>query len=236
MTVHPEKSVMQGSAALSIVPLVLAVIIAVSQPIHAMTINLNVDQSQVTPGGALNNDVWFSPWYDLNPAITLNGQDSLTLDFIFNGPGRVTGDDGYVNDNESIKIEVDGNPGAFPFPNNIVAYEYYFTGIQGTAPSIGTQSNPITNSSPSEQPVGINAETGDLTLDRSLPLVNGSFSFSDVHAKITPTSIVNPWTITRIRVGFDADDITVTSSVPVPTSLLMIVSGLAGLVGLRRRK
>lgn len=182
-----------------------------------------INGGQITDNTLPFNDVWLLPLTPLTPPPVLNGQDRLIIDFRFIG-GRIRGDDGSVNGDESIHFGFRGAGGPFPFPNNQLQYKMWFTGLSGTEPEIGTPANPIT---------GQCAMNASFDFTRDLDIINGGvFSFADIHLEVVPTSILSPWTIESVYVGFDAD--TVTFTVPSPAGVLAF-AGLLLMVPRRRR-
>ena len=117
---------------------------------------------------------------------------------------RVIGNDGPVNNKESIQIEIESESGlSDTIEENKVKYKFWFTDVTGKLLT-GTQAKPLAG----EHTLG--TLTGTIHLEHELDLVDsGSFSFSHMHLELTYTG-KNVWNFHKIQVKIGADNIKVT--------------------------
>lgn len=204
----------------------LVIAAAVASPVKAIPVNITLEQEQIENSGfPWYYDTWFSGWEDIVPDEVLQPEvHTLKLDFNFDK--YLKSNDELINSNESIKFKIDGSGiAAFMSPYNKLEYEYWFTGIKGKGgpPSLGTEANPITGDT------NISAN-GNVDYSIDLDLVDGKFFFSGIHLEIIPF-ISQDWTIDKVQVGYDADEVTI---VPEPATMMLLAVGSLALMYRRK--
>lgn len=204
---------------------VLAASGIVAQPAYGATVtknnNLTLADSQISHN-TFSNDVWNSGLIDVG-LVTLMTNDSLQLNITFDK--KLELDDGFFNGNESIHIDVQGVGGVGGAPNNKADFTFEFTGVDGNI-----LVNPVTGTA------GQVALNGNVNHDQDVDLINGGkMTFTDVHLKLTNKN-PNNWSIGKVGVGVDADDVNVrnVNPVPVPPALPLLGGALTALGLLRR--
>ena len=189
---------------------------AVFAPAQSKTVVNNfaitVDSSQFEDN-TFSNDVWRSPTFEVPNAGVLKPGEVYQANFTLDTPIKL--DDGFFNGDESIKFLLKGAfAGSFD-------YEFLFTDVNGGPPLV----NPIKGN--------VIRNDRDVNIDRDIDLIDGgSFTFKDIHLKLT--GVQGIYSFTEISVGVDADDV---EPVPEPLTILGSVAALGfGAYAERKRK
>ena len=191
-------------------------------PVYADTITaeilLNSKRSQVTTGLGALNDEWISDSAELIDSETrrsplLHPDDTLVINVTLDD--AVTIDDGFFNGDESIYLQITSEGGfGGGLDNNAIDFSYAFAGtpVGGTVPATTTGN------------ADLNPSIGKLEMHLAQDLIKGgSATFSGLIITLHNVHSLNTWEPFAIKVGVDADSV----SVPESHSVVLMLIGLS---------
>lgn len=204
-----------------------------AQPTYTFTVSLT--PGQVTEDGGY--DTWLTPWQTVGYTLPPGGK--VKFDVVLPPGQRIDTTDGYVIDgNESIHVNVHGHypPGTTPpaWPDNQLQVDYWLTGVvpADPGPRVPTPAHPWTSNN-TPYPAVVDPGSGNIAYEHDYNMGTADFSFTDVHAELTATSLASAsgYVIDEVQIGFNRDNIYIVTPEPATLSLL----ALGGAALLRRR-